>query len=67
LQRLDVAIVDEASGGGSEWLSSLGVAALVVRPDRYIFGTARSGVELDALVSQVETALTRSAVAAPGA
>jgi 3-(3-hydroxy-phenyl)propionate hydroxylase len=67
LQRLDVAIVDEASGGASEWLSSLGVAALVVRPDRYIFGTARSGVELDALVSQVETALTRSAVAAPGA
>ena len=37
-------------GEGRDYLDSLGVEAVLVRPDRYLFGTARSLPELEALI-----------------
>lgn len=38
-------------GEGLDYLDSLGVEAVLIRPDRYLFGTARSLTELEALIN----------------
>lgn len=41
------------------WLKSLGAGAVVLRPDRYVFGTADSAPQLDAMVARLEVALAQ--------
>lgn len=48
-QALDVAVVDGHHAAVLEWLRGLGASAALVRPDRYLFGTARTAPELDGL------------------
>ena len=48
----DVVVVDDDVPLIREWLSEVGAAAILVRPDRYIYGIARgAGVELHALLA----------------
>jgi 3-(3-hydroxy-phenyl)propionate hydroxylase len=35
----------------ADWLQRNGVEAVIVRPDRYVFGGARSASELNALIA----------------
>ncbi|MTD53002.1 bifunctional 3-(3-hydroxy-phenyl)propionate/3-hydroxycinnamic acid hydroxylase [Amycolatopsis pithecellobii] len=53
LDSLGVRVVDDFSGGIREWVTGLGVAAVVIRPDRYLFGTANSAAELDDVVARL--------------
>ena len=43
-------------GDGQDYLDSLGVEAVLIRPDHYLFGTARSAVELEALIDALPLA-----------
>ena len=43
-----------ASPSLEEWLSRIGVGAVLVRPDRYVFGSANSPDEVESLLSQLE-------------
>ena len=61
---LDISVVDDDSEEIRHWLDKLGLKAVVVRPDRYVFGTAGSAAELDKVVSELGSALTRSRSAA---
>jgi 3-(3-hydroxy-phenyl)propionate hydroxylase len=58
LQQLDAVLIAEGSGGVAGWVANPGVAAALMRPDRYIFGTVGSGADLDAPVSRLDSALT---------
>jgi 3-(3-hydroxy-phenyl)propionate hydroxylase len=49
LQQLEVAVIDENSGEINDWLQKLGRAAIILTPDRYIFGSARGPGELNEL------------------
>lgn len=52
-----LAVVEERDGLLAAWLNGCGAVAAVVRPDRYVYGAARSALELrcmvQALVEQV--------------
>jgi 3-(3-hydroxy-phenyl)propionate hydroxylase len=65
LKRLDAVVLREPAGELPDWIAGRGVSAVIVRPDRYIYGSARSGTELDALVSKLDGTLTASTVATP--
>jgi 3-(3-hydroxy-phenyl)propionate hydroxylase len=41
----------------ADWLAETGAAAAVVRPDRYVYGIARTPAELARLVSDLSRAL----------
>jgi len=60
---LGVRVIAQSSGDVGEWLHGLGVDAVLVRPDRYIFGTAESpeGVEklLEALRAIIKVGAVR--------
>jgi 3-(3-hydroxy-phenyl)propionate hydroxylase len=49
LQARDVAVVADAAYG--PWLAGLGAEAVLVRPDRYVFGAAHDANEMRALVA----------------
>lgn len=53
----DVLAVQERDGVFATWLQSLGATAVVVRPDRYVYGIARSAEELQHLLLALESAL----------
>ena len=53
LQELGARIVPASSGEAADWLRAAGVEAVVIRPDRYVFGSARTGPELEALVARL--------------
>ena len=63
LKQLDAVVLHEQTGELADWIAGLDVSAVIIRPDRYIYGSARSGTELDALVSKLEATLTASTVA----
>jgi 3-(3-hydroxy-phenyl)propionate hydroxylase len=50
LEGLNVRLITTGSGQVHDWLADVGAAAVILRPDRYIFGSAQSSEELDALV-----------------
>lgn len=51
--RLDVAVIADSAPAVREWLAQLGAAAVLVRPDRYVYGIARdAGTELTDLLCQ---------------
>lgn len=60
----EVRTVQADQGDVADWLSGLGVSAVLVRPDRYLFGTADGTAELDALVARLGAALAPALVAA---
>jgi 3-(3-hydroxy-phenyl)propionate hydroxylase len=48
-----VPTVTESGSVFKRWMTEAGCEAIIVRPDRYIFGTARTSTELEALVLKV--------------
>lgn len=49
---IDVLTSEDAEGIG-DWLHEHGITAALVRPDRYVLGTARDDAELDRLVAAI--------------
>jgi 3-(3-hydroxy-phenyl)propionate hydroxylase len=64
LKSLGARVLDEFSEEIRDWVTSLGSAAVIIRPDRYLFGAAGTSAELDALAAALETVLLPSAVSA---
>jgi 3-(3-hydroxy-phenyl)propionate hydroxylase len=60
LRASDVAILSDAGDEISAYLDELAAAAVIIRPDRYILGSASSAPELDALVARALCATDRS-------
>lgn len=48
------------------WLQQLGANAVVLRPDRYVFGTANTAQELRQLMARLPTVTSADPTAAPG-
>lgn len=63
-QKLDVAILDGSHDEVIAWARSLGAAAVVIRPDRYVYGVAESGADLDRLTELLASQLAGAEVAA---
>jgi 3-(3-hydroxy-phenyl)propionate hydroxylase len=57
LESLGVVVLTQEAGELRNWVGGLGVKAVLVRPDRYIFGSASSPAEVDGLVSGLATHL----------
>ena len=56
LERLaarEIIVVADDAPEQQAWLHALGVQAVLVRPDRYVLGAARSVQELNTLVAAV--------------
>ena len=49
----------------AHWLKASGVAAVVVRPDRYVFGGAENAADLNSLVRELANRLTQPSQAEP--
>jgi len=49
---LSILTGDDAEGVG-RWLREHGITAALVRPDRYVLGTARNDAELDRLITAI--------------
>lgn len=47
----NLAVIDDGGPVIDAWLAAHECGALILRPDRYVFGTARTGADLDALTS----------------
>ncbi|WP_194899686.1 bifunctional 3-(3-hydroxy-phenyl)propionate/3-hydroxycinnamic acid hydroxylase [Catenulispora pinisilvae] len=62
LRSLGVHVLDEFSGEVRDWVTGLGAAAVIIRPDRYLFGVAGDSAELDALAAKLQAMLLPSAV-----
>ncbi|MBX3499767.1 MAG: bifunctional 3-(3-hydroxy-phenyl)propionate/3-hydroxycinnamic acid hydroxylase [Alphaproteobacteria bacterium] len=54
----DIAVIDAGGPTIEAWLAAHECGALILRPDRYVFGTARTSAELDALTSALPYAAT---------
>jgi 3-(3-hydroxy-phenyl)propionate hydroxylase len=65
LNSLGAVVLGEFSGEIRDWVTCLGVAAVIIRPDRYLFGVAADSAELNVLAAALETTLLPSAVPAP--
>ncbi|MEU7370887.1 bifunctional 3-(3-hydroxy-phenyl)propionate/3-hydroxycinnamic acid hydroxylase [Streptomyces hygroscopicus] len=57
LESLDAVSVTADSEEAERWLKTLGAGAVLIRPDRYLYGAAASAQQLDALVNRLQTAL----------
>jgi 3-(3-hydroxy-phenyl)propionate hydroxylase len=64
LESLGAHVLDEFSGKVRNWVTGLGAAAVIIRPDRYLVGAAGDSAELDALVAALETTLLPTAMPA---
>lgn len=47
----DIVVIDEGGPTIDAWLAAHDCGALILRPDRYVFGTARTATDLDALTN----------------
>jgi len=54
---LDVRVIAESGGAVAAWLDELGVAAALIRPDRYLFGTAGDAGEVEDLLESLRAAI----------
>lgn len=63
LRFMNAEIITADSDDSRNWLTGLNAAAAIIRPDRYIFGTAVTAPQLDALVARLEAALAARATA----
>ncbi len=52
--RLGVRVIRDSSDQVGAWLERLNATAVLVRPDRYVFGTARTPGEVEALTTRLE-------------
>lgn len=59
-ERLGIQTICESSGEVGAWLARLGVGAALVRPDRYLFGTASSPADVDDLLTRLEAQIRKS-------
>jgi 3-(3-hydroxy-phenyl)propionate hydroxylase len=59
LDRLDVRVVSDSSAEVEAWLGRLEVGAVLVRPDRYVCGTATSPSEAADLITRLESQLLK--------
>jgi len=55
--RCDALLLEERDGLLAGWLQERGAVALVARPDRYVYGIARSGDDLQRLVGELGSTL----------
>lgn len=53
LDGLDDSVLAVLPGEGQDWLRDLGASAIVVRPDRYVLGSARTPAELRSLLGRI--------------
>lgn len=56
-RSLDVAVLEGRHDEVVAWVKSLGAGAVVIRPDRYVFGLAATGADLDRLTGLLESQL----------
>jgi len=66
LDALDAEVIAADSDEARSWMQELGCAAVLIRPDHYIFGTASAADELDALVARLQAALTNRTIVGAG-
>jgi 3-(3-hydroxy-phenyl)propionate hydroxylase len=59
LHATDLGALDEIDGVLAAWFERHGCAAALVRPDHYVFGTARSPAAVQALLAEAAAALHR--------
>jgi 3-(3-hydroxy-phenyl)propionate hydroxylase len=57
LESLNVAVLDQYPQQMRDWTKRLDTAAVLIRPDRYVFGTAGGAGELDQLVGRLDALL----------
>lgn len=57
LGSLNVQVLDQYPPEMRAWTERLDTAAVLIRPDRYIFGTAKTAAELDELVGRLDAML----------
>jgi 3-(3-hydroxy-phenyl)propionate hydroxylase len=50
-RRIDARVLDAPGRGVQEWLATNGARAVMLRPDRYVLGIARTGADLDRLTA----------------
>jgi 3-(3-hydroxy-phenyl)propionate hydroxylase len=58
-----VTVIQDDSPETIQWLDALGAAAVVIRPDRYVFGTASTPAQLQALLVRLDEILQGAAAA----
>ena len=56
---LDLAVIDAPGPAVEQWLAAHGAVAVVVRPDRYVFATARDEAELGGAMDRLAALLRR--------
>jgi 3-(3-hydroxy-phenyl)propionate hydroxylase len=57
LESLNVAVIDQYPQQIRDWVERLDTAAVLIRPDRYVFGSALTAADLDELVGRLGAAL----------
>ena len=65
--ELGAVVLAAGDAGYAAWLADRGIGAVVVRPDKYIYGVAGAAGDLDALTARLTASLAGEAVAAGGA
>jgi 3-(3-hydroxy-phenyl)propionate hydroxylase len=66
-QTLDMGVLDGHDDEVIAWLRGLGASAVILRPDRYVFGAAGTASELDGLTALLEAQLAGAEVLAANA
>lgn len=60
IAQCDLVLVDDNVPALQEWLRSHNAKAVLVRPDRYVLGSARDQADLEALLASVPGRAARS-------
>jgi 3-(3-hydroxy-phenyl)propionate hydroxylase len=62
-QKLDAQVIESTDAELLAWTQKLGANVVIIRPDRYVYGTAESSADLDQLTRQLSSQLlTRQAL-----